>query len=181
MSDDFGGMLIALLPNLRRFAISLCRSRDVADDLVQVTCERALANRASFEPGTRFDAWMFRILRNAWIDQTRRLKTQGTVIDIEAAHTLIGDEGEKSTGNRLMLSATLKAIDALPEDQREIILLTCVEEMSYKETAEVLDVPIGTVMSRLARARKKVAEELGIKKGINGSPDRFDDEEETSE
>ena len=69
----------------------------------------------------------------------------------------------------------------MPCRRREIILLTCVEELSYKETAEVLDVPIGTVMSRLARARKKVAEELGIKKGINGSPDRFDDEEETSE
>ena len=180
MSDDFGDMLIALLPNLRRFAISLCRSRDVADDLVQLACERALANRASFAPGTRFDAWMFRILRNAWIDQTRRRKTQGSKIDIEDAHGLVGEEGEKRSENRLMLSATMKAIEALPDDQREVIVLTCVEELSYKETAEVLEVPIGTVMSRLARARKKVAEDLGLAKGINRVPDRFDDEEQTS-
>ena len=67
--------LVAFLPNLRRFAISLCRSRETADDLVQMACERALANEHRFEEGTRFDAWMFRILRNLWIDEVRKKKT----------------------------------------------------------------------------------------------------------
>ena len=69
--------LVDFLPNLRRFAISLCRSREVADDLVQTACERALANARSFQQGTRFDAWMFRILRNLWIDEVRRERRPG--------------------------------------------------------------------------------------------------------
>lgn len=74
---DIGERLMAFLPNLRRFAISLCGSRDVADDLVQAACERALASAERFESGTRFDAWMFRILRNLWVDQVRRQRTAG--------------------------------------------------------------------------------------------------------
>lgn len=154
--------LVAFLPNLRRFAISLCRSRDVADDLVQAACERALANAASFQPGTRFDAWMFRILRNLWIDHARRAKTAGPQEDIEAHHEIAGASGERETESRLTLKSVAEAVDGLVEEQREVLLLVCVEELSYKEAAEVLGLPIGTVMSRLARARRNLAEAAGI-------------------
>jgi len=155
--------LVAFLPNLRRFAISLCRSRDLADDLVQAACERALANAQSFQQGTRFDAWMFRILRNLWIDDARRKKTAGPQEDIEGHHELAArGSGEAEVEARLTLKSVAEAIDGLSEDQREVLLLVCVEELAYREAADVLGVPIGTVMSRLARARRNLAEATGI-------------------
>jgi RNA polymerase sigma-70 factor (ECF subfamily) len=154
--------LVAFLPNLRRFAISLCRSRALADDLVQMACERALANEHRFEEGTRFDAWMFRILRNLWIDEVRKRKTAGPQEDIEDQVDLVGASGEREVEARLTLKSVAAAIDRLVEEQREVLLLVCVEELSYKEAAEVLGVPIGTVMSRLARARRNLAEAAGI-------------------
>jgi len=162
MKDDFGQRLIALLPNLRRFALSLCRARDIADDLVQETCEKALANQGRFDPDTRLEAWLFRILRNSWIDRLRAAKTRGINIDIDDAHDLVGHDGRPASEHRLMLDATAKAIAKLPGDQREVLVLVCVEELSYRETAALLDLPIGTVMSRLARARTKLADILGI-------------------
>ena len=154
--------LVAFLPNLRRFAISLCRSRVMADDLVQMACERALANEHRFEEGTRFDAWMFRILRNLWIDEVRKRKTAGPQEDIEDRGDLVGASGEREVEARLTLKSVAEAIDELSEEQREVLLIVCVEELSYKEAAEVLGVPIGTVMSRLARARRNLAEAAGI-------------------
>jgi RNA polymerase sigma-70 factor (ECF subfamily) len=154
--------LVAFLPNLRRFAISLCRSRELADDLVQTACERALANAASFQQGTRFDAWMFRILRNLWIDEVRKRKTAGPQEDIEAQVDLAGASGEREAEARLTLKSVAEAIGELSEEQREVLLLVCVEELSYKEAADVLGVPIGTIMSRLARARRNLAEAAGI-------------------
>jgi len=162
MMDDFGRQMIALLPNLRRFALSLCRSSDIADDLVQETCEKALANQNRFKPDTRLDAWLFRILRNSWIDRIRRAKTRGINIDIDDAHDLVGADGRATTEHRLMLDVTARAIAQLPDDQREVLILVCVEELSYRETAALLDVPIGTVMSRLARARQKLDDVVGI-------------------
>ena len=172
MADEFGQQLIALLPNLRRFAISICRSRDIADDLVQTTCEKALANRDSYQPGTRMDAWLFRILRNSWIDRTRRQKTEGPTTDIDDAHFLVGQDGAAVTEARLMLDETARRIAALPDDQREVLILVSVEGLSYKEAAEVLELPMGTVMSRLARARKKIMGEMGIDDGATRSEDR---------
>lgn len=162
MAEAFGQNLIELLPNLRRFALSLTRSATKADDLVQITCEKALAHQASYQFGTRLDAWLFRIMRNSWIDQIRREKTSGTKVDIDDVFDLAGEDGRTITENSLMLKTTQQAIVGLPDDQREVLVLICVEELSYQETANLLDVPIGTVMSRLARARKKVAEAMGI-------------------
>ena len=152
MPDAFSRDLLDLLPNLRRFALSLCRSADIADDLVQLTCQKALSNRQAFQAGTRMDAWLFRILRNSWIDMVRRRQGEGQSVDIDEAYDLPGTSGPDTVENRLLLGRTLKAIHELPEDQREVLLLVCVEELSYREAAEVLEVPIGTVMSRLARA-----------------------------
>ncbi|MGE0283293.1 MAG: sigma-70 family RNA polymerase sigma factor [Rhizobiaceae bacterium] len=148
--------LVAFLPNLRRFAISLCRDRELADDLVQSACERALANAGSFLPDTRFDAWMFLILRNLWIDDARRKQTRGIQEDVDAKVDLVGATGVE-VESRLELKSVAEAIDLLPEDQREVLLLVCVEGLSYKEAAEVAGAPIGTVMSRLARARLALA------------------------
>lgn len=163
MRDSFNDDLIAFLPNLRRFALSLCRRSDLADDLVQVTAERALTARDRFDPLTRIEPWLLRILRNAWIDHTRRVTNQGQGIDVHEQPELLVVDGVKHTDAVLMLRKTEAAMATLPEDQREVMMLICVDELSYREAAEVIGVPIGTVMSRLARARLALAEKLGIK------------------
>ena len=158
MPAAIGQELVALLPRLRRFALVLCRSQPLADDLVQGACERALANAGSWTPGTKFDAWMFRILRNYWIDHLRRMRTEGMMEDVSLQTQLIGDAGEGPILNRLVLSEVQRAIDNLPQEQQEVLVLVCAEDLSYREASEVLGVPIGTVMSRLARARKRLME-----------------------
>jgi RNA polymerase sigma-70 factor (ECF subfamily) len=163
MTDSFADDLIALLPNLRRYAMSLCRRSDLADDLVQITVERALGAKDRRDPAARLEVWLFRILRNAWIDMIRRNKSRGTEVDIDDAHDLSVTDGRNTVETHLMLSSAEAAIAALPTDQRDVMMLICVEELSYAEAAEVLGVPIGTVMSRLARARNAVAISLGIK------------------
>ncbi len=162
MTDQFGNDLIAMLPRLRRFAISLCRRRDVADDLVQLACEKALANSASYQQGTRFDAWLFRILRNGWVDQLRRNRTAGHTEDVYEREDLTGSEGVADMEAKLTLKKVWSIIGQLPDDLREVLLLVSVEGLSYKEAAEVLGIPIGTVMSRLSRARTRIAGEAGI-------------------
>jgi RNA polymerase sigma-70 factor (ECF subfamily) len=160
MPSTIGHDLVAMLPRLRRFALMLCRSPSLADDLVQGACERALANAGSWTPGTRFDAWMFRILRNHWIDHLRRLRTEGMSADIDSQGQSLRDEGagEGPVISRLTLAEVQRAITHLPEEQREVLMLVCVEDLAYREAADVLGVPIGTVMSRLARARKRLVE-----------------------
>jgi RNA polymerase sigma-70 factor (ECF subfamily) len=162
MPHSFGQQMIALLPNLRRFALSLTRSATTADDLVQITCEKALANSQSYTEGTRLDSWLFKIMRNAWIDQVRKDKTAGQAADVDALIDIAGDDGRDRAENTLMLKAARAAIFDLPDEQREVMNLVCIEELSYQETSDILGVPIGTVMSRLARARKKLASVMGI-------------------
>lgn len=154
--------LVGFLPNLRRFAISLCHSRELADDLVQSACERAILAADSFVPGTRFDAWMFRILRNLWIDHLRRQKSAGPQNDLDGMRDVAIPSGEAGAHARMELLEVSVALKKLPEEQREVLILVCVEELSYRDTAEILSIPIGTVMSRLARARKNLAHLMGI-------------------
>jgi RNA polymerase sigma-70 factor, ECF subfamily len=158
MPAAIGQDLVALLPRLRRFALVLCRSPSQADDLVQGACERALAHADSWTPGTRFDAWVFRILRNYWIDYLRRTRTEGMTEDVTTRTEIVGDRGEETILNKLLLAEVQQIIDELPSEQREVLLLVCVEDLAYREAAEVLGVPIGTVMSRLARARKRLVD-----------------------
>lgn len=159
MREDIRTDLIQLLPRLRNFARSLTGAADQADDLVQNGVEKALRNLDSFTPGTRLDAWMFRILRNAWID-TVRARRNTTDIDARTAETLMGEDGRKTTEDRLHLSEVRRAMAGLPEDQRTVLMLVCVEGMRYREVAEALDIAEGTVMSRLSRARLALAETL---------------------
>jgi len=155
---SIGPELVALLPRLRRYAMTLCRSAAAADDLVQATCLRALAGEAGWTPGTRLDAWLFRIERNLWIDTIRHEKIEGTMDDIEDRHDLPAPDGERAAIDRLVLSDVRAAIDRLPDEQREVLLLVCGEEMTYREVADLIGVPVGTVMSRLARARQRLVE-----------------------
>ncbi|QYK43625.1 MAG: RNA polymerase sigma factor [Paracoccaceae bacterium] len=152
--------MIQMLPRLRAFARSLARSQDLADDLVQLTCEKALRNLGSYAPGTRLDSWLFRIMRNAWIDQTRARRDTTPLDGVEDGFEPMGDDGRVVTENRLHLAQVRRAIDALPEEQRAVMLLVCVEGMRYREAAEALGIPDGTVMSRLSRARLSLAAAL---------------------
>lgn len=161
---SLGPSLIPMLPRLRRYALALCRVADTADDLVQVACEKALAS-AGHARDVPFDAWMFRILRNAWIDRLRRQRSRGEEVDVYEREDLVSRDGAQLPEQRLMLQKTMQAIARLPGDQRELLLLVCVEELSYRDAAQVLDLPIGTVMSRLARARRRLAEEVGMDAG----------------
>lgn len=159
VSADIRQELIQLLPRLRRFARSLTGAADQADDLVQVSLEKALRNLSGFTPGTRLESWMFRIIRNSWID-TLRARRDTVAYDAEAMEAVVGEDGRRTTEARLHLAEVRRAMDALPEEQRIVLMLVCVEGMRYREVAEALDIPDGTVMSRLSRARLALAEKL---------------------
>lgn len=163
MEAAFGEALIGLLPSLRRYALSLTRRPDLAEDLVQITVERAISAADSFDPQARLDPWVFRIARNAFIDMTRRQKSQGVQVDVHDHPETLVTDGAAVVEARLMLRATQQAMAQLPDDQREILHLVCIQDLSYAEAAAVLDVPKGTVMSRLSRARLALSQILGIK------------------
>lgn len=153
--------LIKLVPRLRRFAYSLTGNRADGDDLVQATCEKALRNAEQFRKGTRLDSWLYRIAQTLWIDDRRRHQTRGTIVDPDEAGLSDGGKGAALPEDRMMLARVRRAMDSLPDDQRAVIALVGVEGFSYKETAETLDLPLGTVMSRLSRARAALLGGLG--------------------
>ena len=162
MPSRFAEDLVALLPRLRRFALSLTGSVAEADDLVQAACERALRARDQWMPGTRLDSWVFRIIRNLWIDGIRKRKTEGVVEAIDEAANIGGEDGREVTETALTLTDVNDAVSKLPEEQRAVVRLVCAEERSYQEAADMLGVPIGTVMSRLARGRRSLAEQFNL-------------------
>ena len=147
--------LPALLPRLWRFGLVLARDPAVAEDLVQATCVRALERSSQFAIGTQLDRWLFTILRSIWINQLRaqRIRTGHGLVD--ADKVLVTDSDEIETN--ILAGQVLKHALELPEAQREALLLVCVEGLTYQEAADVLNVPIGTVMSRLAAARLKLS------------------------
>lgn len=150
--------LIALIPALRRYAYSLTGSMDDADDLVQSTCEKLLAKPPPAE--IALPQWAFRVCRNAWIDSYRATKTRerATSDPILQAHNTV--DGAHHHEQVIDYAKVHKAMGELPAAQREIIALVSIEGMSYKAVSHMLEVPQGTVMSRLARARKALAERL---------------------
>ena len=145
--------MVRMLPRLRRFLGSLTGGADLSEDLTQETYVRALAHLDQWQPGTRLDSWMFRIAQNLWIDHMRMQKFRGEAVDIEAVGNSLSCDGEVIAENRVILWEMRKDIALLSLDQRNIIRLVCEYGMSYKETGEILNMPAGTVMSRLARAR----------------------------
>ena len=157
----FGDRLVQVLPRLRRFARGLSRSVTEADDLVQAACERALAREHQFQEGTRFDSWMFRIVQTIWIDQlrAREVRKEGGEI---ADERMGSNESMRRAEARLALAEVRRAVDRLPPDQRTTLMLVTVEGLSYREAAEVVGVPMGTIMSRLARARIALQQQLDM-------------------
>ena len=153
--------LVSLLPRLRRFAYGLTGSLEDGDDLVQSACERALARIDQFQPGTRLDSWMYRIMQNIRIDQRRSQQSRREFASEPAdLEDLVVADARQELDSRLTLGAVRSAVADLSEDQRAVLLLVCVEGQSYKQAAETLQIPVGTVMSRLARARLAVGSAL---------------------
>ncbi|MDY7523717.1 sigma-70 family RNA polymerase sigma factor [Sphingomonas sp. 10B4] len=151
--------LLGLLPRLRRFARALARDAADADDLCQVTVEKALLARAQWQAGTRMDSWMYRIMRNSWIDTTRARSRAAQTFVAEAAGLGVGSDGGGET--RVALGEIDRAMQALPDEQREAVALVLVEGLAYKEAAAVLDIPMGTLTSRLVRGRQALMAQLG--------------------
>ncbi|HLY44779.1 MAG TPA: RNA polymerase sigma factor [Stellaceae bacterium] len=164
-SVRFGDQLVAVLPRLRRFARGLAGSAAEADDLVQAACERGLARAHQFEEGTRFDSWMFRIVQTIWIDQLRARDVRKEDGDV-AEERLGSDAAVRGVEARLALDEVRRAVELLPPDQRTTLMLVTVEGLSYKEAAEVAGVPVGTIMSRLARARIALQQLLDAGGGV---------------
>lgn len=150
--------LVALQPRLRRFAYGLTGSLDEADDLVQAAYERALARLDQWQLGTRLDSWMYRIVQSIRLNRLDAQRVRGSHLEPSDPDLLVGSDGRRETEAQLTLDAVSRIIWRLPEEQRVVLLLVAVEGLSYKDVAEVLDLPVGTVTSRLARARIAVKE-----------------------
>jgi RNA polymerase sigma-70 factor (ECF subfamily) len=152
--------IAALLPRLRRFARALTFNREDADDLVQVAVERALGRSEQYEPGTRLDSWMFRIVKNAWIDEVRSRIRRTELFVPEEAGEQVGDNFADTHQQRLAIE---QAVSMLSDEHRLVVGLVLIDGLAYKEAAEVLEIPIGTLTSRLARAREALQELLSDK------------------
>jgi RNA polymerase sigma-70 factor, ECF subfamily len=154
---DIREQIVELLPRLRRFARTLARNAHDADDIVQIAVERALTRLDQLRPDSQLSSWLFGIVRNAWIDQARgRARQARIVVDEEpGAHI-----GEDSLANVAETLAVQDALARLPEEQRAAVGLVLVEGLSYKEAARIMEIPLGTLTSRLARAREALQEML---------------------
>jgi RNA polymerase sigma factor (sigma-70 family) len=157
---DVRVQIAELLPRLRRFGRALARTREDADDLVQVAIEKALVRTDQWTPGTRLDSWMFRIMQNAWIDEVRaRQRRYETFVPEEEAEGV----GVSTTDAQIDALAVRKAVAQLSEDHRAVVALVLVEGLSYQEAAQVLEIPVGTLTSRLARARESLQDMLEVR------------------
>ena len=152
----FADALVAQLPILRRYAIALAGNAALADDLVQDCVERALAQKAQLRESERLAGWLRRILYNLYIDEIRRGRRRGREQDISelADHLELSAPAPDNSETQEFL----RAVNRLSAEHRQILLLISVEELSYREIAEELEIPMGTVMSRLARARERLRE-----------------------
>jgi len=157
---SMGRDIVALLPRLRRFAAGLTGTVQEGDDLVQTACLRALERHHQWEPGTRLDSWMFRIIRNLWLDLGKSAWNRLVRSDPERLNAVPDHSLLARIEARDELASARKAIASLPEAQREVLLLVTVEGLTYEAAAVVLGIPLGTVMSRLARARLAVARQV---------------------
>src|ERR1700677_2249570 len=154
--------IAALLPRLRRFARTLTRNPHDADDVVQIAIERALSRLEQWRPDARLDSWMFKIVRNAWIDELRsRGRRSRIFVGPEAGENV----GEPAMDREADLLSVQAAMARLPEDQRAAVSLVLVEGLPYKDAADVLEIPVGTLTSRLARGREALQAMLGPPEG----------------
>ena len=150
ISQTFAARLIAHLPELRRYAVALCGNRDLADDLIQDTIERALSRAPSSLEPERLGAWLRTVVHNLFVDELRRRRRRGVRVDVAE---LENNLALSTTPADQLASDVGRAMASLSIEYRQILVLAGVEQLSYQEIAEELRVPLGTVMSRLARAR----------------------------
>jgi RNA polymerase sigma-70 factor, ECF subfamily len=156
--QDLHEQLVALLPRLRRFARALARNVDDADDLVQLALERALAHAGQARADAPLGGWVFGIVRNAWVDELRaRTRRARLLAPAEAAEQV----GDPSQAGQAEILSVQEALARLPEEQCSAVALVLIEGLSYKEAADSLEVPIGTLTSRLARGREALQRMLG--------------------
>lgn len=155
VTDELHRLVAGLMPRLRRFGLALTGSRADADDLVQTACERALQRSAQLRDHTRLDAWIYGIMRNLWTDEirARRVRSHDSLDD---AHEIAGIDGTAAADGQIMLATVRRCLGRLSSEHRSVLMLVCVDGLSYREAAEVLAVPVGTVMSRLSRARHEL-------------------------
>ncbi|AKM29904.1 RNA polymerase subunit sigma-70 [Pandoraea faecigallinarum] len=160
--QDLPSLLPALLPRLWAFALRIAGDRHDAEDLVQRACVHALERVHQWRPGTSALSWMFSIVHTTWIDEirARRVRSRGSLAWDEADVDAVPDLQASTPEDLASYRQIFGAVDRLPEAQRLVLLLVAVEGMSYQETADVLDVPVGTVMSRLSRARRTIGEQF---------------------
>ena len=163
-NEGFAEQAVLVMPRLRRFARTLTHHAADADDLVQLAIERALNRREQWQPGTSLINWMLTIVRNAWIDETRLRHRRAPVLAPAEDAEQAGDLGMEP---EIGLWAIQTALERLPDDQRLAVALVLVEGLSYREAAEVMNVPIGTLTSRLARGRQAL--QTMLLEGENGA------------
>ncbi len=167
--DTYSGFrsdLQALVPRLWRFALALTREYHSAQDLVQSTCLRALERHHQFEAGSRLDYWVFRIARSVWLNELRRQQ-------VRAIHQPLNPDELAASGcspdQAVLQSEVFTQVMALPEPQRLAIVLIYVEGFSYAEASNILDIPVGTVMSRLATARRKLSNKVNASSNVQST------------
>jgi RNA polymerase sigma-70 factor (ECF subfamily) len=166
---DVRDVMLAAVPSLRAFAISLCGNVDRADDLVQEALLRAWANLGSFEPGTNMSAWLFTILRNLFRSEYRKRRREVEDADGSYAEQLTSLPEQDS---RLKIEEFRRALKLLPTDQRESLILVGASGFSYEETAQICGCAVGTIKSRVNRARSRLGEILSIGDASDFGPDR---------
>ncbi len=150
--DEVRAGLSQQLVRLWRYGLVLAGRRDVAEDLVQATCLRALEHAQQFSPGTSLQRWLFSIMHSIWLNEVRARQVRQGQGTIDARMALVVDGAEEVEAN-VLANQVLREVQTLPDGQREAVFLVYVEGMAYKEAAAILNVPIGTIMSRLAAAR----------------------------
>jgi RNA polymerase sigma-70 factor, ECF subfamily len=156
--------LPALLPRLWRFALRLAGDRHDAEDLVQRACVRALERRHQLQPGTATLSWLFSIVHSVWLNEVRarQIRSHGSIQWSDELADTVADPTASDPETYALHQQIIGAVEKLPDAQRAVMLLVAVEGLSYREAATVLEVPIGTVMSRLARARLTIGESFGV-------------------
>lgn len=160
--DQVSDQIVALLPQLRRFARAIARRPHDADDLVQIAVERALRSFEQWRPDTRLESWMYGIMKNAWIDEVRARVRRDRVHAPAEAGENIGDTSQEAQVTSMSVEA---AMASLPEEQRLAVTLVLIAGLSYREAAQIAEVPIGTLTSRLARGREALAKLLANGEG----------------
>jgi RNA polymerase sigma-70 factor (ECF subfamily) len=165
--NDFGKMLEAEIPRLRRYARALTRDVFRADDLVQNCLTRAVAKQHLWQQGTDLRAWLFTILHNQHVNEVRRAAREGTSVAIEDAAPMLTTQS--NAFDAMQLRDLEAAIAKLPQEQRQVILLVALEGLPYEEVASILQVPIGTVRSRLSRGRSLLRQLMGMDENVDAA------------